>query len=228
MTLRIILPVLFLCPTLGLAGTPIQTELTCPIGGERFEITETTSCTEYPGRTMSFSPISSCDFVTRLPQCPQNFLPVYRSFSDEDITFLSEFMVSETYDSMIDSSRFYMAYIIERQLGSEDPSTPFSLLLQGLWFDPENTFSDAAYIAEFLAISRSEIERETVENRPYLQSIAAFVEMKAGNFDAAEALIQTAAAENIPFLRAYHRAIEACMSDQSSEYCKPESLIPAP
>ena len=214
-------------PTTVQAGIPDQVELICPVGGERFEITETLSCTTYSDRTMSFAPTSSCDFVTRLPQCPQNHLPMYKEFTEADIAFLREYMLSETYDSMVDRSRYYMAYTIERQLGSEDPSDPFWLLLQGLWFDPDTTFSDEGYLSEFLVVARSEIERETEENRPYLQSLVAFAQVKAGNLAAAQALITAASTQDIPFLRSYHRAIEACMDDPNSAFCDPGSLIPA-
>lgn len=217
-----------LLPIAVQAGIPTQVELACPVGGERFEITETMSCTEYPARTMAYAPTSSCDFVTRLPQCPQNRLPMYKEFSEADIAILHEFMLSETYDSMVDKSRYFMAYIIERQLEGDNPSAPFWLLLQGFWFDPENTFSDEDYIAEFLFEAQGETRRESEVNRPYLQSIAAFVYIKAGNFDEARALIEAASIENNPVLRAYHRAMEACMYDAASQYCDPNTIIPAP
>ncbi len=208
------------------AGIPISTTLTCPIGNEPFEITETMSCSEHGERTMSFAPTSSCDFVTRMPQCPQNHLPMYKQFSEEEISILRELMVSETYDSMVDASRYYIAYVIELQLGNEGPSAPFWLLLQGLWYDPENTFSDSDYLREFLMVSVGEIARESDENRPYVQSMAAFSQMKSGDFEAARALMEAAAVAEIPFLQAYHKAIEACMADANSAFCNPQTLIP--
>ena len=215
-------------PLVAQGGIPTETTLTCPIGGEQFSITETLSCSSSGERTMSFAPISSCDFVTRLPQCPQNHLPLYKEFSEDELAFLRAFMVSETYDSMVDGSRYYMAYIIERQLQNEGPGAPFWLLLQGLWYDPENSFSDPYYLQEFLTEARSEINRESSENRAYVQSIAAFAYMKTGDFEAARALMQAADIADIPFLQAYHGAIEACMVDASSEFCDPGALIPTP
>ena len=215
-------------PLVAQAGIPTETTLICPIGGEQFTITETLSCSSSGARTMSFAPVSSCDFVTRLPQCPQNHLPMYKAFSEDELAILRDFMVSETYDSMVDSSRFYIAYIIERQLQNEGPGAPFWLLLQGLWYDPENSFSDPNYMQEFLAEARSEIIRESAENRPYVQTIAAYAYMKTGDFEAARALMQTADIDENPFLQAYHGAIKACMADANSEFCDPEALIPAP
>jgi len=218
--------ILLAAPLVVQAGIPVQKTLTCPIGGEQFEITETVSCSSSGARTMSFAPISSCDFVTRMPQCPQNHLPMYKEFSEDELAILQEFIVSETYDSMVDRSRYYMAYSIELQLGNEGPSAPFWFLLQGLWFDPDKSFSDQGYLAEFLAVSRGEIARESEENRPYVQSIAAFAQMKAGDFEASRALMSAARVAEIPFLQAYHGAIEACMADASSEFCDPQTLIP--
>ncbi len=210
----------------ALAGIPTETTLICPIGGEQFTITETLSCSENGARSMAFAPVSSCDFITRLPQCPQNRLPMYKDFSEAELDVLRNFMVSETYDSMVDRSRFYMAYIIERQLGGA--ASPFWLLLNGLWYDPENTFSDPDYLQEFLMEARAEIRQESEENQPYVQSISAFVAMKVGDFSAARALMQDADVENTPYLQAYHRAIEACLADSDSEFCNPQTLIPQP
>ncbi len=225
--MKAILTSIFLvAPLVASAGIPVETTLTCPIGGEQFSITDTASCSQFGERTMSFAPISTCDFVTRLPQCPQNHLPMYKDFSEDELAILREFMVSETYDSMVDRSRYYMAYIIERQLGGGGEVSPFWLLLNGLWYDPENTFSDPEYLSEFLAEARAEISKESEENRPFVQSIAAFVQMKAGDHSAARALMSAANVVDIPYLQAFHRAIEACMADAGSEFCDPETLIP--
>jgi len=223
-----IISIFLALPFVARAGIPTETTLTCPIGGEQFTITETLSCSSSGARTLSFAPVSSCDFVTRLPQCPQNFLPMYKEFSDAELDVLRGFMRSETYDSMVGQSRFYIAYIIEQQLGNEGPDAPFWLLLQGLWYDSENNFADADYLRAFLSEARGEIERESEENRPYVQSIAAYAYMKAGDFDAARVLMQAAEIDDIPFLQAYHSAIKACMAESGSEFCDPRTLIPQP
>ncbi|MEM9342480.1 MAG: hypothetical protein AAGA87_05500, partial [Pseudomonadota bacterium] len=56
---------IFLSSAAG-AGTPFEDTMTCPVGGEEFTIVSTASCSTM-GRTMSFRPVTSCDFVTRLP-----------------------------------------------------------------------------------------------------------------------------------------------------------------
>lgn len=223
---KLIASFLFL-PLAAQAGIPTTTELTCPIGGERFEITETLSCSSSGERTMSFSPISTCDFVTRLPQCPQNFLPMYKEFSDTELELLRSYMQSESYESSVDRSRFYLAYIVENYLGEGGEGLPFWLLLQGLWFDPDNTFSDEAYMQNFFFEAESEMHRVEDDELPYVKSIVAFANAKAGDSDTAHRLMDEAASlAEIEYLGYYHTGIRACLDNPASEFCEPSTVIP--
>ena len=217
-----------LAPMASQAGIPTTSKLICPIGGERFEITESLSCSQSGERTMSMAPVSTCDFVTRLPQCPQNFLPMYKEFTEADLGLLGDYMVTESYDSNVDRSRYYLAYNIERYIGELGTSDPFLLLLHGLWYDPENTFSDEIYMSDFFFEAQSELRRAVEADLPYLKSMLAFAYAKVGEIKEARVQMSEAIAlEQNGFLTVYHRGIEACIAKPSSEFCSPTMLIPA-
>jgi hypothetical protein len=178
---------LLLAPQTGGAET-----LTCPVGGERFESVSLNNCVAEPRLTMVLAPARSCDSATVLQQCPQNFLPLYKAFSEADLALLKEYMLSESYDSVVDRSRYYLAYQIEKYLGEGDSGIPFLLLYEGLWRDPLNTFTDEIYLEDFLYEIPAEIRRVAPEAKPYLQSIAAFVMLKAGRRAAAVEMLKSA------------------------------------
>ena len=213
---------------LGLLLVPhmLQAEtLTCPIGGERFKAVVIPECAPDSRLTMTLTPAAGCAPV--LQQCPQNFLPLYKDFSEADLALLEDFIISETYDSAVDRSPYYLAYLIERYIGEDNPALPIALLYEGLWRDPENTFTDAVYLEDFLFEVPSEIQRVSLGNRPFLQSIAAFVMLKARRPKEAMAMLESAVptGKPEPLLTAYQAAIRACMADSASAFCDPRSLI---
>ncbi len=213
-------------PIFAQAGIPTQTTLVCPIGGESFEITETLSCTNYPDRTMSFAPTSSCDFITRLPQCPANFLPMYKEFTEAEITLLQDYMLSESYDGNVDGSRFYLAYIVEKYL-ADDPAQPFWLLLSGLWYDAENTFDNQQFMDAFFQESVAELARVGINDLPYAQAVIAFAYARSGQMAMAQELLDLAKQAGISdgVLPLYIIRIEGCIADPENAQCAPTAPI---
>lgn len=231
---KIILTTVFgLCtlfPVLTQAGIPTQEEVTCPVGGETFDIVGTASCSHFSARLMSFSPVSSCDFVTKLPQCPTNKLPMYREFTEDEITNLESFVNSNTFLSNTQMSRYYLAYLTDQHLNVQNKSEQFWLLLQGLWFDTDNTFGNSVYTSAFITEALLEIEQETEENKPYVMAITAFVYVKMGEHAKASKLLDTvrnSAVYESPVLVSYVAAIESCIEDSQSEFCNPTTSIPS-
>ncbi|MBL4806459.1 MAG: hypothetical protein JKY31_04130 [Rhodobacteraceae bacterium] len=213
-------------PTFTAAENPVSVQITCPIGGQVFEVIETDSCTTYPVRLMSFAPTSSCDFITRLPQCPGNFLPMYKDFSEADLALLRDYMVTESYDSSVDLSRFYLAYIIEKYIGN-DPSLAFSILMDGYWFDPLNTFADEIYAQAFFYEALGATRRAQANDRPFVQAMIAYVYLKSGQLEQAQEFLNLSKVAGISdgLLPSYIARIEACMAVPDSADCAPDAPI---
>lgn len=208
------------------ADTPFETEVTCPIGGEVYTVIDAYTCTSYTDRTMSFARLSSCDTITRLHQCPSNFLPVYKPFTPAEIEVIEDFMQSESYENAVDQSRYYLAYLVHGQVGGTGASS-FGLLLAGLWYDPENTYSDPLYMDAFLFESASKLNHTPAGDLPYFQALVAFAYLKAGDRDMAQDLLEKARGASISdgILPVYIDAITSCMQDMNSTYCDPQTVI---
>lgn len=206
------------------AGTPFESELKCPVGGETFTITETASCSGGYGRTMSLRQITSCDFVTRLPVCPGNGLPIYRQFKEDDIPKLEALVSGPDYPAMRDMSDWQRAYAVARYMG-EAGQFGFGLQLEALWFDSEAFLKDKVAMSLFELESETELSKADLESTPYIKALVAYVRVASGRREeAAEAIaaVRPLVGDNEDVTR-YLDRLEACNADFQPETCGPDA-----
>jgi hypothetical protein len=215
--------------TLAVLSSAASAEtLTCPVGGERFAAPEIAVCGEYIGQTMLL--MSAGCPPDRLPQCPQNFLPMYKAFSTEELALLGHFMQSETYDSNVDFSPYYLAYIIEKYLNGPDNQLPALLLLWGLWQDPALIAEDPDFM---VALSR-EIEANFYATAPddnaLMLAMLAFTQLLAGHTEAGLGYLARAESQDArsPEAQSYLSAVRTCFTDPSAAHCTANAAIPRP
>ncbi|MEO0653620.1 MAG: hypothetical protein AAFY77_01995 [Pseudomonadota bacterium] len=204
------------------AGMPVDQTITCPVGGEEFTVTVTPSCSEM-GRSMSFAPITSCDFITRLPICPGNGLPLYREFSQDEIAHLEGFVSTPDYQRLRQLRPWQRAHGLAQHLGEAGTETSFWLLLRGLWYDPEAFFDGPETLQKFLDEADQERARAGAENVPFLVAIVGYALSAAGRLDDANVrLDQAMRAADVPdFLQDYVEAIRTCQPDMTRDGCRP-------
>lgn len=215
--------------TSALAGTPIDTEVACPIGGEKFTIKETASCSATGTRYMNFKAASSCEFVTALQQCPTNKLPVYKEFSDDEKEKISAFMETPEYQSAADVSRYYLAYVIDEYLEDESINGT-TILIDGYWNDFDNVIDNADYWDATLAGVEADDEIIPDENRPYINAMLAYYGAMSDHADVAKERLEMVksdeqALSNDEQLVTYVEKIESCIGDATLEICDPEAVI---
>ncbi|WP_269583746.1 hypothetical protein [Roseibium sp. Sym1] len=217
--------------TPAMAGIPVEAERTCPVGGETFTIVETLSCTTF-GRTMSFRSLSSCDFVTRLPVCPGNGLPLYKEFSPDEVTRLETLLATSAFADLGDLEPWQRAYRIAGELGDTGSKQGFLLLLQALWYESDSFLKNATALEAFVREAEGELERVEKREKPFVAAIVSYTLAAAGQPDRAEdwfgratALTEALASENgdVTYLRAYLEKVSACRADMSAESCSPNA-----
>ncbi|GJL93551.1 MAG: hypothetical protein DHS20C04_32100 [Hyphococcus sp.] len=178
---------------------------------------------------MAFQNYSSCDFVTRLPQCPKNKLPLYKEFSKEDLEDIKIFMGTKEYRKLQEQSRYLIAYFVEQNL--QTPTEwldPFSLLLSGIWYDGVNTYDDAEYISILLQEAAPAIGKADLGEQPYITAIAAYLNSWFGDVEDARGLLDSISPNILledEYLRIYVEKIEECMAAGRTDRCSPDSLI---
>lgn len=218
--------VLSLLATASHAGIPIQEKKVCPVGGQKFETTGTVSCSSF-GMTQDFflKRPSSCDFVTRLPQCPDNKLPLYKEFTPSEVKLLEEYLASEDYLAIEGRSRFYIAKKIDDFLVAKG-STPvmnFSYLLGGLQHDRGLTENDSEYRQWVMAAGVEEIGKADAGDVPYIRMLMAYTAYLDGQFDEAKTLLEAvksdASVRNTPLVKAYVARVEHCVQQKDTSLC---------
>ena len=213
------------------AGTPVHVEEKCPIGGETFIVVKSPSCS-YFGQSMSFRKSSTCDYITRLPVCPDNDLPLYREFTKGEISRLSAFVETEEYDRLRQLDPWQRAYRIEEYLGHTGSNSGFLLLLQALWYENESFLTNEPLLDRFAAEAEAEIDRVEEGEKPFVAAILAYAFAAAENRQKADLWFQWATSLNdgtgndaggVEFLRAYLAKLSACRQDMASVDCSPDA-----
>ena len=162
-----------------LTGVANAETLVCPVGGERFEAPVAPICGEITGQTMLLAPIGCAP--DPMPQCPQNFLPMYRAFNAEELPLLAEYMQSESYESLVDFSPFYLAYNIEKFLNGADAALPAWILQRGLWHDPAQLSSEPGYLPALRFEYEAVLSDNAPEENTTVLTQLAFFHFLAGN-----------------------------------------------
>lgn len=212
--------ILLLLPGLALAGTPVEEERICPVGGESFTVTGTLSCSTM-GASMSMRQLTSCDFVTLLPVCPSNGLPLYRDFAAPEIAVLEPYLQGPDWGAIADRSPYLRAHAIERLLSGEDSETAYWLLQGGLWHDRAAMLATPGTMDLFLAEAERQKGRVTAEDRPYFLGAVAYQLAADGRDQAARDWLAEAraASDGSDFLTGYFDALAACIGDMGRAGC---------
>jgi hypothetical protein len=212
--------------TASQAGIPTVDEQVCPVGGEKFQTTGTVSCSSF-GLTQDFYFLrpSSCDFVTKLPQCPTNKLPLYKEFSPAEVALLKDYMVTAEYFAVTHESRFYIAKVIDDFLVSKGSTRTmdFGYLLGGLQHDRENTEGQADYRQWVIDAATEELTKGSKEDAPFIRLIMAYTHYLGGQFDEASSHLK--AVKDDPAIKdnkvgkSYVLRLEECVAAKDVKKC---------
>jgi len=112
------------------AGSPIDVEEICPIGGEKFVRTGTRGCYVSGKMRFDLKKDTSCDFVKWPVICPGNGFPIYKDdFSPEEVKRLGAIVEREDFQkARIGNVPSFMLYQLMKALGENDGGLAYSLL----------------------------------------------------------------------------------------------------
>jgi hypothetical protein len=137
-------------------------------------------------------------------------------------------MQSESYESAVDFSPYYLAYIIEKFLHGPDRHLPGQLLLAGLWQDPALLSQDPAYIDALLGELAAASADQAPDEAAKTLALVAFVTLLRGDSAAAQPLLAQAeaAGARAPEALRYLDAVHGCLANPARAYCSATALIP--
>lgn len=140
------------------AGTPYQENLTCPIGGEKFEHTSTGSYSTFGARPDG-KPYGSWIFPMPMPVCPSNKLPIYDKFTKEQLARLEPLVASAEFKAIGNDMPYYRAaWLMER---SGEPAADVAwMIVKASWEAdgdlPLKRKYQEEYVAKLVALPKGE------------------------------------------------------------------------
>ncbi|WP_242096509.1 hypothetical protein [Sphingomonas sp. CROZ-RG-20F-R02-07] len=109
-----------------------RAEMTCPVGGARFEAV-TTPVYSTMGRRPDEKPYSDVPFPRPIAECPDNGLVIFADYSPDEIRQLATWIATPTYQTMRSTeSPFYRAYWLAVKVG-RPMADALELLLPAIW-----------------------------------------------------------------------------------------------
>ncbi len=214
----------------AVSGSPVSAQKTCPLDGEKFEIVETVSCSTM-GRTMSFKPVTSCDFVTRLPVCPTTGLPLYKEFSEEELERLRPFVETEDYRTIRNLPPWQRAYRIAEYLQHTGSKRGFQILLMAFWHEHKSFLNNSDLAGKFVEEAEGEMDRDD-QGKPFIAAILTYAFAASGEPEQADAWYARATSltdalgtqnGNVDFLRSYLKRLGECRDMMTSAECLPDA-----
>lgn len=172
------------------AGFPVESEETCPVGGEKFTYTTTGSYSIF-GQRPDGKPYGSWLFPLAMPECPSNALVVYREFKPEEIPALTALIASPEYTALRSETQYFRASWLAARMEPGDPHRAAFLLLQATWEVDEAPETKARYQRAFAeaagAITPDAAELDSL----FLRFRLANARRELGEFDAARAALDS-------------------------------------
>ncbi|MFM7378896.1 MAG: hypothetical protein ACKO1O_12345 [Erythrobacter sp.] len=132
------------------AGYPVETKVTCPVGGEKFTFVTTGSYSTF-GERPDGKPYGSWTFPLALPECPSNHLVVYRGFKPEEVAPLTALVKSRDYKALKRETPYFRAAWLAERMDRTDPLAGPFLLLRATWETDGDPETKARYQRAFAA-----------------------------------------------------------------------------
>lgn len=209
------------------AGIPVETEIECPIDGEKIQVVETTTCSTM-GITMSLRQITSCDFITQLPVCPTTGVPLYTDFNENDIEAIKTEIETTTYQESLEQSAYFRAYTLDLKLEKFSAEERFWLLQSGYFYTPDTTYGNEAFYNAYQSTAEEALAQSDVEDPNIIRLMWAYNAVKIGEDQKARSLMevtQTDDPDSHQAIEKYKALLEACIGKVDAQECQPEHQI---
>lgn len=211
------------CALVANADTYQPATVTCPVGGEVIETYELTSCSTH-GANMNLKRRGSCDFADQIQVCPETGLPLYKSFTRDEVESLTNVLASPEYESFKDKSTFQVSYGLAALMGDTISPLGFSIALRGWWYEPEAFVENRNFQDSFLREAEAELARASDTDAPFLAAGVAFAMAHAGRGDYADRWLREAESwlGDDTVAKSYVVAVKNCLRSLEQEGCKPD------
>jgi hypothetical protein len=211
-----------------------SSDMVCPVGGQHFTAGMATMFS-IMGRRPDEKPYSELSFPLPIPECPDNGLVIFASFTPAETAALAKWVATPVYQAMRKTeSPFYRAYWLAMKIGRPEADA-LEQLLPAIWsakqLDGNDPRRPRTTRYQRVLVDAVEVLPPGVplDDRIWLQGQAANALREMGKFAAAEAMRQRGEAAigqtKRPALAVYLQKLKAVIArrDRSDE---PLDMIP--
>ena len=175
-----------LAPAAAQGATPTKQQMTCPIGGAKFDHPTYAAYSTF-GERPDGKPYGSAAFPVALPECPDNRLILYKDYEPEEVAKLEPLIASEGYKALLaGDTQYYRAYWLMKEMGVA-PERYLIALLQAGWEADGKPELRTRYLTELVEASAALPARPDDINWIAMEARAANALRELGRFDEASA-----------------------------------------
>lgn len=223
--MRVAVMIVALCAAAALPAygtTPVERQIDCAVGGERFSFTDTMSSSSFGARPDG-KPYSNWHFP--LPVCPGNGLVMYRDFTAEELTRLPTILRSPAFAAARALNRpYYTAAFIERSLLPRSLMATW-LLLQASWYADDDQALKTRFQQEFVSAAQA-TALEPDNERFVLRLRLANALRELGRFDEARASFATISTASVDQAFTEYVGLLLRVTDRQEASAEPLDAIP--
>lgn len=211
-----------------------SSEITCPVGGQRFR-TGMSTMYSVMGRRPDGKPYSELPFPLPIPECPDNGLVIFASFTPAETVELAKWVATPVYQAMRKTeSPFYRAYWLAMKIHRPEADA-LEQLLPAIWAAKQEDGNDprrprtTRYQRVLVDAVDALPPTVPLDDRIWLQGQAANALREMGKFGAAEKMRERGEAAiaqtTRPALAVYLQKLKAVIArrDRSDD---PLDMIP--
>jgi hypothetical protein len=170
------------------AGTPVTRQMTCPIGGERFDFNTTASYSTF-GIRPDGKPFGSWTFPLNLPECPSNGLILYKTFEPAELTRLGALIGTPGYRALRGGdTQYYRLSWLLREMGAPRLDVVWALV-RATWQPPDDSPLRARYLGELAAAVAAQPDALADLDGYAMRAYGINALRELGRFDEAAALL---------------------------------------
>jgi hypothetical protein len=206
------------------SGTPYKQQVTCPIGGEKFQHTFTASHSTFGSRPDG-KPYGSWIFPMPIPVCPSNKLPMYSEFSKEQITQLEPLVRSADFREIAAANTPYFTAAWLMQRSGEKPESVAWMVVQASWEADGNPAQKRRYQEDYVARLIALPKGDDLHDWLFYQIRAANGLRELGRFDETVVLVDRLAPHAQSALEAAKRKASADTTKRDREVESADYLV---
>lgn len=208
--------------TAALASRILPETVICPVGGEIVSSYRLLSCGTY-GVTVSLKPITTCGDPINVVRCPGNGLPIFSSFTTEEIKKIEEVLKVNNIKKI---PKWMAAALIAEQLPNHQKRV-VEFLIYSFWFETDFFLKDGNLRKKLVEEYSKNSHKWNDYQKKKIAIIIGYVNLLTRDIQVSSKFLDIASKIETKnkFLSDHLQLIKSCSLNWVKKYCEPNARI---